>query len=162
VDNWKNITNTQNSIRKKCFGGTLTFSNCHIIWSDTGKVVLIVFEFRQVNEKYLKNLTELEIFTMVYFEDDDLRIVAHNCPKLVKIIVDTEEERCDRITFEGIKDFVEEYCASDSLNHADFHIEENLTNICTEDWDYLVHLVNELLPKIADFKVNDRNVELYY
>jgi hypothetical protein len=26
VDNWKNITNSQNSVRKKSFGGTLTFS----------------------------------------------------------------------------------------------------------------------------------------
>jgi hypothetical protein len=27
VDNWKNITNSQNSVRKKSFGGTFTFSN---------------------------------------------------------------------------------------------------------------------------------------
>jgi hypothetical protein len=31
------------TIRKKCFGGTLSFSNCHIIELDTGSLVLIVF-----------------------------------------------------------------------------------------------------------------------
>jgi hypothetical protein len=31
VDNWKNITKSQNSVRKKSFGGTFCFSNCHII-----------------------------------------------------------------------------------------------------------------------------------
>jgi predicted transporter len=30
VDNWKNITNSQNSVRKKSFGETFSFSNCHI------------------------------------------------------------------------------------------------------------------------------------
>jgi hypothetical protein len=40
VDNWKNITNSKNS-----FGGTFSFSNCHIIGLDTGSLVLIVFGF---------------------------------------------------------------------------------------------------------------------
>jgi hypothetical protein len=44
VDNWKNITNSKNSVRKKSFGGTFTFSNCHIIGSDTGSLVFIVFD----------------------------------------------------------------------------------------------------------------------
>jgi hypothetical protein len=41
-------TDTQNSVRKKSFGGTFTFSNCHIIGLDTGSnihfvvVVLVV------------------------------------------------------------------------------------------------------------------------
>jgi hypothetical protein len=39
--NWKNITNSQNSVRKH--GGTFSFSNCHIIGLDTGSLVLIVF-----------------------------------------------------------------------------------------------------------------------
>jgi hypothetical protein len=43
VDNLKNITNSQNSVRKKSFEGTFSFSNCHIIGSDTGSLVLIVF-----------------------------------------------------------------------------------------------------------------------
>jgi hypothetical protein len=43
VDNWKNITNSQNSVRKKSFGGTFSLSNCHIIGLDTGSLVLIVF-----------------------------------------------------------------------------------------------------------------------
>jgi hypothetical protein len=43
VDNWKNITNSQNSVRKKSFGGTFSFSNWHIIGLDTGSLVLIVF-----------------------------------------------------------------------------------------------------------------------
>jgi hypothetical protein len=43
VDNWKNITNSQNSVRKKSFGGTFSFSNCHIIGLDTGSLALIVF-----------------------------------------------------------------------------------------------------------------------
>jgi hypothetical protein len=39
-------TNSQNSVRKKSFGGTFSFSNCHIIDSlglDNGSLVLIVF-----------------------------------------------------------------------------------------------------------------------
>jgi hypothetical protein len=43
VDNCKNITNSQNSVRKKSFGGIFSFSNCHIIGLDTGSLVLIVF-----------------------------------------------------------------------------------------------------------------------
>jgi hypothetical protein len=43
VDDWKNITNCQNSVRKKSFGGTFSFSNCHIIGLDNGSLVLIVF-----------------------------------------------------------------------------------------------------------------------
>jgi hypothetical protein len=42
VDNWKNITNSQNSVRKKRFGGTFCFSNCHIIRLDTGGLVFLV------------------------------------------------------------------------------------------------------------------------
>jgi hypothetical protein len=34
VDNWNNITNSQNRVRKKSFGGTFCFSNCHIIRPD--------------------------------------------------------------------------------------------------------------------------------
>jgi hypothetical protein len=39
VDNWKNITNSQNRVRKKSFGGTFCFSNCHIIGLDTGGLI---------------------------------------------------------------------------------------------------------------------------
>jgi hypothetical protein len=39
---WKNITNSQNSVRKKSFGGTFTFSNCHIIGLDTVGLVFLV------------------------------------------------------------------------------------------------------------------------
>jgi hypothetical protein len=39
---WKNITNSHNSVRKKSFGGTLGFSNCHIIRLDTGGLVFLV------------------------------------------------------------------------------------------------------------------------
>jgi hypothetical protein len=42
VDDWKNITNSQNSARKKSFGGTFTFSNCHLIGLDTGGLVFLV------------------------------------------------------------------------------------------------------------------------
>jgi hypothetical protein len=48
VDNSKNITNSQNSVRKKSFGGTFSFSNCHIIGLDTGSLVLIVFGLYRV------------------------------------------------------------------------------------------------------------------
>jgi hypothetical protein len=42
VDNWKNITNSQNRVRKKSFGGTFCLSNCHKIGLDTeGKVFLV-------------------------------------------------------------------------------------------------------------------------
>jgi hypothetical protein len=43
-NNWKNITNSQNSVRKKSFGGTFSFSNCHIIELDTGSLVFLVFD----------------------------------------------------------------------------------------------------------------------
>jgi hypothetical protein len=42
VDNWKNITKSPNSVRKKSFGGTFCFSNCHIIGLDTGGLVFLV------------------------------------------------------------------------------------------------------------------------
>jgi hypothetical protein len=42
VDNWKNITNSHNRVRKKSFGGTFCFSNCHIIRLDTGGLVFLV------------------------------------------------------------------------------------------------------------------------
>jgi hypothetical protein len=45
VDNWKNITNSQNSVRKRRFGGTFSFSTCHIKWLDNGSLVLNVFEY---------------------------------------------------------------------------------------------------------------------
>jgi hypothetical protein len=44
VDNWNNITNSQNRVRKKSFGGTFCFSNCHIIRLDTGGLVFLVSE----------------------------------------------------------------------------------------------------------------------
>jgi hypothetical protein len=41
VDNWKNITNYQTRKKaKKSFGGTFSFSNCHITGLDTGSLVL--------------------------------------------------------------------------------------------------------------------------
>jgi hypothetical protein len=43
VDNCKNITSSQNSVRKKSFERTFTFSNCHIIGLDPSSLVLIVF-----------------------------------------------------------------------------------------------------------------------
>jgi hypothetical protein len=43
MNNWKNIINSQNSVRKKGFGGKFTFSNCHIIGLDTGSLVQIVY-----------------------------------------------------------------------------------------------------------------------
>jgi ABC-type transporter Mla MlaB component len=46
VDNWNNITNSQNRVRKKSFGGTVCFSNCHIIRLDTGGLVFLVSVFR--------------------------------------------------------------------------------------------------------------------
>jgi hypothetical protein len=42
VDNWKNITNSQKSVRKKSFGGLFCLSNCHIIRLDTGGLVFLV------------------------------------------------------------------------------------------------------------------------
>jgi hypothetical protein len=42
VDNCNNITNSQNRVRKKSFGGTFCFSNCHIIRLDTGGLVFLV------------------------------------------------------------------------------------------------------------------------
>jgi hypothetical protein len=42
VDDWKNITNSHNSVRKKSFGETFGFSNCHIIRLDMGGLVFLV------------------------------------------------------------------------------------------------------------------------
>jgi hypothetical protein len=42
VNNWNNITNSQSRVRKKSFGGTFCFSNCHIIRLDTGGLVFLV------------------------------------------------------------------------------------------------------------------------
>jgi hypothetical protein len=42
VDNWKNKTDSQNSVRKKSFGGTFCFSNCHLIGLDKGGLVFLV------------------------------------------------------------------------------------------------------------------------
>jgi hypothetical protein len=42
VDNWKKLTNSRNRVRKKSFGGTFCFSNCHIIGLDTGGLVFLV------------------------------------------------------------------------------------------------------------------------
>jgi hypothetical protein len=46
VDNWNNITNSQNRVRKKKIGGTLCFSNCHIIRLDKGGLVFLVSDHR--------------------------------------------------------------------------------------------------------------------
>jgi hypothetical protein len=42
VDKWKKLTNSRNRVRKKSFGGTFCFSNCHIIRLDTGGQVFLV------------------------------------------------------------------------------------------------------------------------
>jgi hypothetical protein len=70
VDNWKNITNSQNSVRKKSFGGTFTFSNCHIIGLDTVSLVFLVSGFTHL--KYLliflnKQNQPLAIFNILHF-----------------------------------------------------------------------------------------------
>jgi hypothetical protein len=43
VENWKNITNSQNSVRKNKFGRTFSCSICHIKELHNGSIVLIVF-----------------------------------------------------------------------------------------------------------------------
>jgi hypothetical protein len=49
--------NSQNSVRKKRFGGTFSLSNCDIIELDTGSLVLIVFGRRSCfRSNFLKNL----------------------------------------------------------------------------------------------------------
>jgi hypothetical protein len=48
VDNWKILTNFRNRVRKKSFGGTFCFSNCHIIGIDTGGLVFLVSGHTQV------------------------------------------------------------------------------------------------------------------
>jgi hypothetical protein len=49
VDNWNNITNSQSRVRKKSFGGTFCFSNCHKIRLDTGGLVFLVSVFGLAN-----------------------------------------------------------------------------------------------------------------
>jgi hypothetical protein len=57
VDNWKNITNSQNSVRKK-----FCFSNCHIIWLDTGSLVFLVSGTTQ-NKLVLIIVVPIKIYT---------------------------------------------------------------------------------------------------
>jgi hypothetical protein len=42
IVDWKKLTNSRNRVRKKSFGGTFCFSNCHIIRLDTGGLVFLV------------------------------------------------------------------------------------------------------------------------
>jgi hypothetical protein len=45
VDNWKKLTNSRNRVRKKSFGGTFCFSNCHIIELDVsgfGHILVVI------------------------------------------------------------------------------------------------------------------------
>jgi hypothetical protein len=60
VDNWNNITNSQNRVRKKSFGGTFCFSNCHIIRLDTVGLVFLVSGKR--------DHLEIQQIKVVYFE----------------------------------------------------------------------------------------------
>jgi hypothetical protein len=104
--------------------------------------------------QYLDNLMELQIFE-TEIGDEDLMDIAQNCPKLVKLIYDagTRQEN-DDITLDGIKAFVQECCSKDSINH----IEINVTlEGQGQDWESLVQLVNDNLPKIAIFKVGIGN-----
>jgi hypothetical protein len=69
VDNWKNITNSQHSVRKKSFGGTFTFSNCHIIGLDNGSLVLIVFA-PDLNNNPLDNYINPRVFVILNLQFD--------------------------------------------------------------------------------------------
>jgi hypothetical protein len=68
VDNWKNITNSQNRVRKKSFGGTFCFSNCHIIGLDTGGLVFLVSGVTQTLDDILSYhyITFLRIVIFFY------------------------------------------------------------------------------------------------
>jgi hypothetical protein len=54
VDNWKNIRNSQNRVRKKSVGGTFCFSNCHIIRLDTGGLVFLVSAPEHIDSENIK------------------------------------------------------------------------------------------------------------
>jgi hypothetical protein len=43
--NWRPLKNSQNSVRKKSFGGTFCFSNCHIIRLYKGGLKYFSFNF---------------------------------------------------------------------------------------------------------------------
>jgi hypothetical protein len=62
VDNCNNITNSQNRVRKKSFGGTFCFSNCHIIRLDTGGLVFLVSGINiEINIEIVFEIANLEI-----------------------------------------------------------------------------------------------------
>jgi hypothetical protein len=63
VNNWKN---SQNSVRKKSFGGTFSFSNCHIIGLDNGSLVLIVFVQIQILKNGGKSFQITADFNLLY------------------------------------------------------------------------------------------------
>jgi hypothetical protein len=65
VDNWKNISNSQNSVRKKSFGGTFSFSNCHIKGLDIGSLVLIVFGMNYVSQTETVFDLEVLFYTII-------------------------------------------------------------------------------------------------
>jgi hypothetical protein len=54
------ISTKHNKFPKKCqekfFGGTFTFSNCHIIGLDTGSLVLIVFDMGDRFDNFFWNV----------------------------------------------------------------------------------------------------------
>jgi hypothetical protein len=50
----KKLTNSRNRDRKKSFGGTFCFSNCHIIWLDTGGLVFLVSAPEHVDSENIK------------------------------------------------------------------------------------------------------------
>jgi hypothetical protein len=110
--------------------------------------------------KYLENLMELHIFQPIKFLDDDLIDIAQNCPKLVKFIYETGHKRCKKIGCFAIKAFVQECCSKDCIKHVEIYI-DHLKDIDYTDWEDLVQMVKDSLPKIVIFKINEKILETY-
>jgi hypothetical protein len=64
VDKWNNITNSQNRVRKKSFGGTFCFSNCHIIRLDS---LVFLVSGNGGNDRFCARLGILTIFKIAFF-----------------------------------------------------------------------------------------------
>jgi hypothetical protein len=76
VNNWKKLTNSQNRVRKKSFGGTFCFSNCHIIRLDTGGLVFLVSDHALLKKKSFFLSTTSEARARCHSKKTAVRIVV--------------------------------------------------------------------------------------
>jgi hypothetical protein len=82
VNNWKKLTNSRNRVRKKSFGGTFCFSNCHIIRLDTGGLVFLVSDATVLLATTLNSKVRLgkqhTNWTVDHYNTSQFRVVPNN------------------------------------------------------------------------------------